>query len=268
MAAPEFSGAGPRLIASRYRPISRLGSGSFGVCWVCQDLHSQSERVVKRVHVGHLDEAAAKRCEEEALLLQICVHPFVLYCHEAFREGPYVCIVTDFCEGGDLGGVIASAHQRGGALSAAQVLEWTVQLCDGLEFLHTRSVLHRDIKPNNVFLTRGIVRLGDFGVARVVADGQRAETMAGTPNYMSPEALAGKGSPPPPRGANPRHARSQRRAAGIRASRTCGRSGAWCTSCARCAKRLGPSRCSASSTPCARDLRRQQPPSTQRRCMP
>ncbi len=70
-----------------------------------------------------------------------------------------------------------------------QVLDWFVQLCLAVKHVHDRKILHRDLKTQNIFLTKvGIIKLGDFGIARVLkSTGELARTAIGTPYYLSPE---------------------------------------------------------------------------------
>jgi NIMA (never in mitosis gene a)-related kinase len=71
------------------------------------------------------------------------------------------------------------------------VLEWFTQICLGLKHIHDRKILHRDLKGQNIFLTsKGIVKIGDFGIAKVLASTmQNARTVVGTPYYLSPEIV-------------------------------------------------------------------------------
>ena len=118
-----------------------------------------------------------------------------LYRHEAFiHDRQFVCIVCELCEGGDLSGMIETTKFNGNVLAERQIMGWFVQLLLALSYLHVRKVLHRDVKSKNVFLQRGLVKLGDFGIARVLqSTADNASTLAGTPYYMSPESLSGQG---------------------------------------------------------------------------
>lgn len=95
------------------------------------------------------------------------------------------------CEGGEIYTKIKEAKSK--HFSEDQVLDWFVQMCLALYYLHERKILHRDLKTQNIFLKNGKIRLGDFGIAKVL-DSTRdfANTVIGTPYYMSPELFKSK----------------------------------------------------------------------------
>ena len=82
-------------------------------------------------------------------------------------------------------------QQRGRFFTESQILDWFTQICLGLKHVHDRKILHRDIKCQNVFLTKSnIIKLGDFGIARVLKHTvEVAKSMVGTPYYLSPEII-------------------------------------------------------------------------------
>ncbi|XP_078518041.1 serine/threonine-protein kinase Nek4 isoform X2 [Lissotriton helveticus] len=96
----------------------------------------------------------------------------------------------DFCEGGDLYHKLK--EQSGKLLEEAQVVEWFVQITMALQYLHKENIMHRDLKTQNIFLTRSaIIKVGDLGIARVLENQQdMASTLIGTPYYMSPELFS------------------------------------------------------------------------------
>ena len=104
-----------------------------------------------------------------------------------------LCIVTSFCTGGDLASAIRGMKAAGKTFAGEVVVVWLMQLASALSYIHSRKILHRDLKTQNVFLNAdtGVLRLGDFGLARVLdRSHELATTVTGTPYYMSPEALS------------------------------------------------------------------------------
>ena len=95
-------------------------------------------------------------------------------------------IITELCEGGDMSKFIK--HQMG-YLPEKKILKVFLQVCLGLRYLHKRRILHRDVKAMNIFLKKDMeVRIGDFGVAKVLIDDSVfTSTLTGTPFYLSPE---------------------------------------------------------------------------------
>jgi NIMA (never in mitosis gene a)-related kinase len=124
---------------------------------------------------------------QEAKLLSALHHPNIVTCYESFTERGRLCIVMDFCSGGDLYQRLKA--QKGVALPETQITDWFTQLLLGLKHVHDRRVLHRDLKTQNVFMTAdGRCKLGDFGVSKVLSGTtQLASTAVGTPYYLSPE---------------------------------------------------------------------------------
>ena len=96
-----------------------------------------------------------------------------------------------YCDGGDLEHCLNQAREERVMLPDARLLDWFVQMALALQYLHSKRILHRDLKTANVFLTAlGIVKLGDFGVSRVLsATTELAKTFVGTPCEPSSELL-------------------------------------------------------------------------------
>lgn len=103
----------------------------------------------------------------------------------------------DFADGGDLSGKIKEQtlkSAQGGPqklLSEDVILNWFTQICLAMKHCHDRKILHRDLKAQNIFLTKnGIIKLGDFGIAKVLSSTvEKAVTIVGTPYYLSPEII-------------------------------------------------------------------------------
>jgi len=149
--------------------------------------------VMKVIDIGRMSESEKKETLQEAKIIEHMQHPNIVKFIETFKtKKGKLCIVMDYADGGDIGQKIKD--QRGKPFSENQILDWFTQMCLGMKHVHDRKIIHRDLKGANVFLTKkGIVKIGDFGIAKVLSHTvQKARTMVGTPYYLSPEIINSK----------------------------------------------------------------------------
>ena len=133
-----------------------------------------------------------EHAKQEVMLLSQLAHPCIVEYRDSFIQDNNLNIVMEYCEKGDLGSLIKRTRERKQHLEEGQILDWFTQLASAVDYIHKRRVLHRDLKSQNVFLTGDdTVRLGDFGIARVLEHTfEQANTVIGTPYTMSPEVCA------------------------------------------------------------------------------
>ena len=181
------------VIAGRYRLLSRLGGGASAYVWLAHD-----DRLDRDVAIKILRDAAAhgtterERLHREARALARLDHPRITAVFDLIEvpdsAGELIpALVTELLTGEDL-----AVRLKRGTLDLAQTLTVCAQLADALEAAHRAGIVHRDVKPANVKLTRAGVKLFDFGIARTAADSELTEGSAiGTPACMAPEQWLG-----------------------------------------------------------------------------
>ncbi|XP_066429639.1 serine/threonine-protein kinase Nek1 isoform X2 [Eleutherodactylus coqui] len=172
---------------NKYARVSKIGEGSFGKAILVKSKEDGKQYVIKEISISKMSNKEREESRREVAVLANMKHPNIVQYRESFEESGCLYIVMDYCEGGDLFKRINA--QKGVLFSEDQILDWFVQLCLALKHVHDRKILHRDIKSQNIFLTKsGTIQLGDFGIARVLNSTiELVRTCIGTPYYLSPE---------------------------------------------------------------------------------
>jgi serine/threonine-protein kinase len=181
-----------RTLGGRYRLLALVGAGASAAVYLAEDTSLRRRVAVKVLHAGLAgDEAFQKRFRAEARAAAALSHPHVLAVHDwSETDGAY--LVTELLEGGSLRDLLAGGRR----LSPSQALVVGLHTAQGLEYAHRHGFVHRDIKPANLLFGReGRLRIGDFGIARAVAEAAWTEpdgVLVGTARYAAPEqATAG-----------------------------------------------------------------------------
>jgi NIMA (never in mitosis gene a)-related kinase len=176
---------------SDYTQIRAIGSGSFGHAYLVQ--FGQHYRVMKQVDMANMGQRDRANAEGEVKVLSKLKHPYIVRYWESFVHEDKLCIIMDYCDGGNLFRYIEKQKKQRALIAEPTVMRWFTQMCLALKYMHDdKHVLHRDIKPQNVLLCpkeggpQGCVKIADFGISKVVGCGF-ARTRCGTPYYLSPE---------------------------------------------------------------------------------
>ncbi|XP_013988936.2 serine/threonine-protein kinase Nek4 isoform X2 [Salmo salar] len=178
---------------NNYMFIRVVGKGSYGEVNLVKHKTDRKQYVIKKLNLTTSSKRERRAAEQEAQLLSRLRHPNIVTYRESWEgEDCQLYIAMGFCEGGDL--YHRLKQQKGDLLPERQVVEWFVQIAMALQYLHEEHILHRDLKTQNIFLTKtNIIKVGDLGIARVLENqNDMASTLIGTPYYMSPELFSNK----------------------------------------------------------------------------
>ncbi|XP_063720698.1 uncharacterized protein LOC134847552 [Symsagittifera roscoffensis] len=187
-----------RNVANRYRLRKKLGQGQYGTVYLVEDdqsLYSEEKlKVLKEIHVGEMPPDETIDAMREAKLQAKLDHVGVVKCFNNFLDKDFFCIISEYCDGGDLGLLIEKAKKEGSHFSEIDILDYFCQVVLATRYMHQKQILHRDLKPRNIFVKDNTCKLGDFGISRVLmGTADMASTFIGTPYYMSPECLKHEG---------------------------------------------------------------------------
>ncbi|MEU6122936.1 serine/threonine-protein kinase [Streptomyces sp. NPDC047123] len=193
-AAGSEPGAG-RLVAGRYRLLTKLGHGGMGTVWRAKDETVDREVAVKEPRLPeHLPEReranAFERMRREARAAARLDHPAVVNVHDVAVEDGQPWIVMELVRGRSLGAVLQE-----GTLDAREAARIGLDVLNALDAAHQSGILHRDVKPDNVMLGRhDRVVLTDFGIAQIEGETNLTDTggFVGSPEFIAPERVLGQ----------------------------------------------------------------------------
>lgn len=182
------------ILGARYRLIEKLGEGGMGVVWLAHDEKGNGDVALKVLHAALVgDEHSAARLRNEARAAAKVAHPGICRVLEVHEHGGMPFLVMELLRGQSL----AALLEREKTLEPDLAVSIAESVLETLAAAHAQGVLHRDMKPENVFLCDdGTVKVLDFGVAKILDEGVREKltrsgALIGTPAYMAPEQARG-----------------------------------------------------------------------------
>ena len=193
-------GIGPRrpplpseLMSRGYKGIKQVGKGAFGTANLIFNERTGTYYIAKEVNIGGMTDKQKAEVQNEIDILSSLDHPNIVKYEESL-SATKVYIIMEYADGGDLGVSIRTKKALASPFSHSEAVFLFGQTALALKYLHERKILHRDLKPQNVFLTKsGIVKLGDFGISTVLHSTlMMAKTICGTPFFFSPELCQGQ----------------------------------------------------------------------------
>jgi beta-lactam-binding protein with PASTA domain len=180
-------------VDGRYQIVARIASGGMGEVFRAHDPVLDRDVALKVLHNALAqDPGFIERFRREARSAGMLSHPNIVQVHDWGETGDTYFMVMEFIRGPNLRTVL----MKNGPLAPAQALEIASQMLAALEHAHEQGIVHRDVKPENILITRkGVVKVADFGLARALAAARVSHapgTVTGTVQYLSPEQIEGQ----------------------------------------------------------------------------
>ncbi|KAJ1929206.1 cAMP-dependent protein kinase catalytic subunit [Tieghemiomyces parasiticus] len=179
----------PRTTLGDYELQVTLGTGTFGRVYLCRKHHTSeyfAMKVLRKIDVVKLKQVEHINSERE--ILNQVRFPFIVHLHDTFQDQVSLYMLQEYVMGGEL-----FTHLRKAGRFPNDVTRfYAAEILLAIEYLHTKDIIYRDLKPENLLLDRrGHIKITDFGFAKKVAD--RTWTLCGTPEYLAPEIIQSKG---------------------------------------------------------------------------
>lgn len=185
-----------QVIDDKYEILTLIGQGGMSKVYLARDKRLNKQWAVKEIQKKARDknnEVVVQSAIAEANMIKQLDHPSIVRIVDIIENPDVIYIIEDYIEGETLNTIL----EENGAQPQELVIEWAMQICEALEYLHTRkpAIIYRDMKPSNVMLKPdGNIKIIDFGIAREYKEQSSADTVSlGTKGYAAPEQFGGKG---------------------------------------------------------------------------
>jgi len=176
------------LIMEKYEKLGKVGEGSYGVVFKCRNKETQQVVAIKKFVESEDDPVIKKIALREIRMLKQLKHPNLVNLIEVFKRNRKLHLVFEFCDRTVL--TELERNPKGVTEKLTKKVIW--QLCNAIEFCHQNNCIHRDVKPENILLTKhDVVKLCDFGFARILNPNDIYTDYVATRWYRAPELLVG-----------------------------------------------------------------------------
>lgn len=175
-----------------YEKIKSIGRGAYGTVYLCRRKRDGRHVIIKDIPVEQMTGEERRAALNEVHVLQMLKHPNIIAYFDSFFGETSFMIAMEYAQGGTLHNLIE--EREGKLLDEEEIIRLFVQILVAIYHVHKQKILHRDLKTQNILLnkTRKVVKIGDFGISKVLSSKSKAHSVIGTPCYISPELCEGK----------------------------------------------------------------------------
>ena len=182
------------FLMEQFECIKQIGRGGYGSIYLVKSLSDESLKVIKEVDTSNMSKEECERSKKEVEILRELKHINIIQYISYNVRNQKLYILMEYADGGDLSDKISEQRLRKKRFREELIVDWFVQMCLSIKYIHDRKIIHRDIKPSNFFFTKtGTIKLGDFGLSAYVEYTEaKFKSRYGTPYYLSPELCNGE----------------------------------------------------------------------------
>jgi serine/threonine-protein kinase ULK/ATG1 len=171
-------------IGNYYHKYEQIGKGAYST--VYKAYHNDLSKIfaVKEINIS-IHKKNIERFREEIFLMNKFDHQNILKLYETIEDDNYIYLILEYCENGDLKNFLSKRPMK-----EKNVRKFMKQIVSGLQYLNNKNVYHRDLKPQNILLTKDYtIKISDFGLAKTCESDTLLDTICGSPMYMAPEIM-------------------------------------------------------------------------------
>ena len=178
----------------KFKVIKKLGQGAFGAAYKVLNEEDNNYYVIKKILLKSAKENEINELKNEAKILSNLQSENIVKYYDSFTDNDSFNIIMEYCDGLDLRKFIDDHKKSNDFIKKNIILHIISGICNGLKEIHDKTLIHRDLKPDNIFLKADLtVKIGDFGLTKQLKDANEyAKTQAGTMLYMAPEIIKGE----------------------------------------------------------------------------
>ncbi|XP_073962816.1 serine/threonine-protein kinase Nek8-like [Choristoneura fumiferana] len=172
--------------------LKTIGKGTYGNVFLCEKTDTLLT-IVKDIQLNIKIQDHKKDIDNEVDILSTMNHPNVIQFYDCYYTEHYVMISMEYATGGNLAERMYQRYPK--LVKQQEILFYVSQILLGVNYIHSLKVIHRDLKAENILLTgkHGVlVKIGDFGISKMLASAKKTSTVIGTPYYLAPELCEGK----------------------------------------------------------------------------